>query len=135
MQAERVLLDLGDKFTEMLKANHAMSGAASALMDASRAQLDSHADNGHGLHILKNFEKEASIPVGLRLSEDAVNTMAAAVDAFGRCCGDAMKKALMHQMAVLEPLNDHAYTLPVRPAASTTVRLLMHCSAYASGSA
>lgn len=109
----------------MLKANHAMSGAASTLMDTSRALLDSHADNGHGLHTLKNFEKDASVSVDLRFSEDAITTMAAAVDAFGRCCGDAMKKALMHQMAVLEPLNDHAYTLPVRPAASTPRRHLM----------
>lgn len=98
----------------MLKANHGISGAASALMDASRALLDTHADNGHGLHTLKVFEKEAGVSADLKLSEDAIATMAAAVDAFGRCCGDAMTKALMHQMAVLEPLNDHAYTLPVR---------------------
>lgn len=116
MQAERVLLDLGDQFADMLKANHAMSGAASSLMDASRALLDTHADNGHGLHTLAKFEKEASISPSLRMSDAAFTAMAAAVDAFGRCCGDAMKKALMHQMAVLEPLNDHAYTLPVRSA-------------------
>ena len=113
LQTERVLLDLGDQFAEMLKANHAMSGAASTLMDASRALLDTHADNGHGLHMLTSFEKETCVASGLNLSAEAVSTMAAAVDAFGRCCGDAMKKALMHQMAVLEPINDHAYTLPV----------------------
>jgi hypothetical protein len=48
-QAERVLLDMGDRVTDMLRANRGASSAASALMDASRALRDSHAENGQVL--------------------------------------------------------------------------------------
>jgi hypothetical protein len=51
----------------------------------------------------------------LHLSSPALAAMTACVDTFGRFCGEAMNSALLRQMAILEPINDHAYTLPVCP--------------------
>lgn len=65
MQAERALLDMGDHVADMLKANQALSTAAMALIDAKRKLIDTHADNGQGLHTLTKFEKDGAAAASL----------------------------------------------------------------------
>ena len=69
---------------------------------------------GHvqGLQEMYKFEKDAVGAADLRLSDQALDVLAQCVDTFGRCL--AHRSALTKQMAVLEPINDHAFSLPVR---------------------
>jgi hypothetical protein len=67
-----------------------------------------------GLVTLCTFERGWEGPKELHISEAAVTALSLCVDAMGRCCGDAVKAALMRQMALLAPVSDHAFMLPVR---------------------
>lgn len=65
-----------------------------------------------GLQTMWKFEKEWAGRPDLHLTQAALETCAACIDTFGRCM--ANNTALTKQMAVLEPISDHAFTLPVR---------------------
>ena len=65
-----------------------------------------------GLQTLWKFEKDWLGRPELRLSQGALDTCEACIDTFGRCMSTT---ALTKQMAVLEPVSDHAFSLPVRP--------------------
>ena len=90
VQAERALLDMGDHVADMLKCNQALSATAMTLIDATRKLLDTHADNGQGLHTLTKFEKDpgpsAGIP-GSLLPLAVLLDVAAAVEPFFSSAG------------------------------------------------
>jgi hypothetical protein len=49
---------MGDHVADMLRTNQALSTSAMTLIDATRKLIDTHADNGQGLHTLTKFEKD-----------------------------------------------------------------------------
>ena len=51
------------------------------------------------------------MPPRLALAEQAVDVLAACIDTFGRCISNTA--SLTKQMAILDPVNDHAFMLPV----------------------
>jgi hypothetical protein len=65
-----------------------------------------------GLQSMMKFETEWNGATDLRLSKQAMDTLAACVDTFGKCITHT--NTLTKQMAILEPINDHAFSLPVR---------------------
>ena len=64
-----------------------------------------------GLQTLWKVEKGAVLRPDHRLSDQAIDVLGACVDTFGRSISNS--SALMKLMAVLEPINDHAFSLPV----------------------
>lgn len=66
-----------------------------------------------GLATLATFEGTWQGSAELHISEAARTALGACVDAMGRCCGDTARVTLMRQMALLAPISDHAFMLPV----------------------
>jgi hypothetical protein len=59
------------------------------------------------------FESSFEGPPNLHLSQAALDTMAACIDTLGSVISHSKNLTLTRQMAILEPINDHAYSLPV----------------------
>jgi hypothetical protein len=66
-----------------------------------------------GLQAMYKFETSFEGPPNLHLSQTALKTMAACIDAFAGVISHSKDLTLTRQMAILEAINDHAYSLPV----------------------
>lgn len=81
--------------------------------------------SAQGLQAMYNYEKEWEGPTNLHMAQRALDTLAACIDTFGRCISKENTAALTRLEAVLEPINDHAFSLPVRAALYATRTALL----------